>query len=124
MSEPPVRPRNLALLLLASGHLLPRDRARDQQSDLAGMALKRDVLERLSALDPEPEEFEATLGEIIAAIGEPTGPTRGVCLDIRSDWEAAQASPEFVPWLLRQAIREGEGRRGAKGKRRAEQSIE
>lgn len=116
MSDPDLRPRDLALLLLASGHLLPRERARDQQADLGGMGIKRNVLERLTALDPDPTDFEAALLEIIMAIGEPTGPTRGVCLDIRADWEAAQASPEFVTWLLRQAIREGEGRRGGKGK--------
>ncbi len=116
MIDAPFRPRDLALLLLASGHLLPRDRARDQQADVKGMALKREVLEYLSALDPEPAALDAALLEIMQAIGEPTGPTRGVCLDIRSDWEAALASPEFAPWLLNQAIREGEGRRGGKGR--------
>ncbi|MBA3943760.1 MAG: hypothetical protein H0X37_04275 [Herpetosiphonaceae bacterium] len=122
MTDMPFRPRDLALLLLASGHLLPRDRARDQQADVAGMSLKREVLERLSVLDPEPAALDATLLEIMQAIGEPTGPTRGVCLDIRADWEAALASTEFAPWLLNQAIREGEGRRG--GKRRGQQPDE
>ncbi len=120
MTATPFRPRDLALLLLASGHLLPRDRARDQQADVAGMGLKREVLERLAALDPEPEVLDAGLLEIIKAIGEPTGPTRGVCLDVRADWEAAMVAPEFAPWLLNQAIREGEGRR-AGGKRRGQQ---
>ncbi|GAC1650427.1 MAG: hypothetical protein NVS4B8_24670 [Herpetosiphon sp.] len=95
-------------------------RARDQQADIGGLALKRDVLERLSAIDPEPEEVEPALLQIINAIGLPTGPTRAICLEVKDEWETVQQSPEFVEWLLRQAIREGEGRRG-KGKRRDEQ---
>jgi len=35
------RPRDLALLMLASGELAPRQRARDQQADRAGGDLKR-----------------------------------------------------------------------------------
>ena len=108
--------------MLAGGELLPRQRARDQQADLAGMALKRDVLERLSALDPEPEEIDGALAQIIEAIGEPSGPTRGVCLNIRYDWDAACQSPDFVAYLLNEALRasSGERRRG----RRARQSAE
>ena len=105
----PLRPKDLANLLLAGGDLLPRQRARDQQADLAGMALKREVLLRLSALDPEPEALDAALSEIIAAIGEPSGPTRGVCLHIRYDWDAACQSPEFVGWLIEEALRESAG---------------
>jgi len=48
-----LRPRDLALLLLASGELSPRQRARDQQADLAGAGLKRCVLAELVARDPE-----------------------------------------------------------------------
>ncbi len=105
----PLRPKDLANLMLSGGDLLPRQRARDQQADLAGMALKREVLERLSALDPEPEEIDDALARIIEAIGEPSGPTRGVCLHVKYDWEAACQSPEFVGWLLHEALRESSG---------------
>ena len=64
MSPEPLRPRDLALLLLASRDLRPRQRARDQQADAAGLALKRRVLDRVAALDPEPAEFEAALVEL------------------------------------------------------------
>ena len=47
-----IRPRDLALLLLASGDLLPRRRARDQQADRAGLDLKRRLLEGVAAFDP------------------------------------------------------------------------
>lgn len=117
---PRLRPADLAHLLLASGDMLPRQRARDQQADLAGMQLKRDVLERLVALDPEPADLDAALNQIIVDLGPPHGPTRGICLTIRYDWEAACASDEFVAWLLNEAIREGMGQR-REGKKRARQ---
>jgi hypothetical protein len=73
------RPRDLALLLLAASNLPPRARARDQQTNLAGLALRRGVLDCLAALDPEPKDLESALMTIVAELGEPTGPTRGVC---------------------------------------------
>jgi hypothetical protein len=113
----PLRPADLAHLLLAGGDLLPRQRARDQQADLAGMELKRRVLHLLIALDPEPQELDSALDRIIAEIGPPYGPTRGICLNVRYDWEAACSSPQFIAWLIDQAVREGEGQR--RGKQRA-----
>jgi hypothetical protein len=118
--EAPLRPADLAHLLLAGGDLLPRQRARDQQADLAGMELKRRVLHLLIALDPEPEDLDAALDRIIAEIGAPFGPTRGICLNVRYDWEAACSSPQFIAWLIDEAVREGEGQR--RGKKRAPQS--
>ena len=120
--DTPLRPKDLADLMLASGELLPRQRARDQHADIAGMELKREVLLRLSALDPEPEAIDEALAEIIAAMGEPSGPTRGICLNIRYDWDAAVQSPEFVAWLLDEALRESSG--GPRKKQRARQSAE
>ena len=119
--KPQLLPRHLAELTLASGELLPRKRARDQQADLAGMDLKREVLVRLSALDPEPEGLDAALMKIVEALGPPYGPTRAICLSIRSDWDAASQSPEFIGWLLEEALRESAGLR--KGKR-ARQSTD
>jgi hypothetical protein len=110
---PTLRPRDLALLLLASGDLLPRQRARDQQADQAGLALKRRLLDRLAALDPEPEDLEAALLRIIEEIGPPLGPARAIALSIREEWQAACASEEFVSQLLGEAVlqnREGKRR--------------
>jgi hypothetical protein len=118
-SEEPLRPRDLAILLLASGDLSPRQRARDQQADREGLRLKREVLDRLAALDPEPAELEAALFRIIEEIGPPTGPTRGIALTVREEWQAASVSPEWVAQLLGDAVREsGEGRR--RGRKLAE----
>jgi hypothetical protein len=100
----PRRPRDLALLLLAIGTGAPRARARDQQADRAGLDLRRRVLDRLAALDPEPRSLDETLTRIIAEFGEPTGPTRGVCAAIRDEWIQANAMPRAWSWLLQEAL--------------------
>jgi len=105
------RPRDFALLLLASGDLRPRQRARDQQADDAGLALKRRVLDRIAALDPEPADLEAALARIIDEIGPPHGPTRAIALTIRDEWQDACSAPEWVGQLLQSATHaEGEPR--------------
>ncbi len=107
-----MRPRDLAVLLLASGDLMPRQRARDQQADRAGLDLKRRVLDRLAALDPEPDELEATLFRIIAEIGPPEGPARAIASGIRDEWLAVCSSPEWVAHLLAEATSAGEREKG------------
>jgi hypothetical protein len=111
----PLRPRDIALLMLSSGDLLPRQRARDQQADLAGLQLKRRVLDRLAALDPDPNDIETALVQIIEEIGPPHGPTRAVAANVRDDWRAACAAPDWVAQLLadaaNQSTSENEGRR-------------
>jgi hypothetical protein len=98
-----MRPRDLAILLLASGDLLPRKRARDQQADRAGLDLKRRLLERLAALDPEPADLDAALLAIVEEMGPPAGPGRAVAGVVRDEWLAACASPEWVAHLLAEA---------------------
>jgi hypothetical protein len=114
MSDPiaPLRPRDLALLLLASGELAPRLRARDQQADLAGLDLKRRILDALAARDPEPEELEGALLAIVEELGPPTGPTRSVALAVLEEWRTASSTPGWVEHLLGEAVRGPEGRRG------------
>src|SRR3954454_17274088 len=107
MNEPvgPLRPGDFARLLLASGELAPRKRARDQQADLAGLALKRRVLESLAARDPEPDDLEATLLAIIDDLGPPTGPTRSIALALFEEWWVATETPGWVAHLLAEAVR-------------------
>jgi hypothetical protein len=105
--DPSRRPRDLALLLLAAGEDSPRQRARDQQADRAGAALRRRVLDRLAALDPEPQGCAAALTRIVAEIGEPSGPTRGVCGLILREWESSRLSPGYWGWLLAEALGAG-----------------
>jgi hypothetical protein len=105
-SEERLRPRDVALLLLASGELLPRQRARDQQADVAGLGLKRRLLDRLAALDPEPGDLDGTLARIIEEIGPPTGPVRAIALSFREEWQAAAVAPGWIDHLLGEALRE------------------
>lgn len=103
-----LRPRDLAILLLAGGDLRPRQRARDQQADRTGMEIKRRILEEIAALDPEPEELEAVLVRMIDDFGPPTGPTRAVAGIIRDEWQTARATPEWLSQLLAEALRHAE----------------
>src|SRR4051812_33676516 len=106
------RPADLARLLLASGSAPPRQRARDQQADLAGIELHRRMLDRLAAIDPEPEEIERALSIIVVEMGEPSGPSRAVALAVLQDWETALIAPEFWSWLISEAVAAGRDRRG------------
>jgi hypothetical protein len=115
MSE--LRPADMALFLLASGELLPRKRARDQQADLAGLDLKRRVLDLLVSYDPEPDELEVCLARIVEDIGPPHGPTRAICAGVRDEWEHAALTPGMLDWLLNEALREGQGIERRKGRR-------
>ena len=99
-----LRPRDLALLLLASRDLRPRKRARDQQADLAGLELKRRVLEEVAAIDPEPDELEASLLQVVAELGEPSGPARAIATIVRDEWQMSCVSPEWVAQLLAEAV--------------------
>jgi hypothetical protein len=114
MSPSPVRPGDFARILVAGSGTPPRARARDRQADLAGEALRRQVLNRLIVLDPEPEDLEETLMAIVADLGEPTGPTRGICTALRQEWEMAAISPEYWSFLVGQALSNEKHRRPAR----------
>jgi hypothetical protein len=117
-AEPPLRPHDFALLLLAGGDTAPRRRARDQQADTAGLALKRRILEQLIVLDPEPAALEAALVSIVERLGPPFGPTRSIALLLLEEWNLACGLPAWLEQLYEVAItpdsdrRTGEGRRG------------
>jgi hypothetical protein len=85
---------------------MPRQRARDQQADRAGLELKRRLLDRLAELDPEPAELQAALFRIVEEIGPPTGPSRAIALNVYEEWQAACATPELTAHLLGEAARE------------------
>jgi hypothetical protein len=110
----PLRPRDLALLLLASGDLRPRLRARDQQADRAGLDLKRQLLDSLAAVDPEPEDLDDALAGIVAKMDGPAGPARAIALSIKEEWQAACVTPEWLGLLLHQATQEPGPRKGNK----------
>jgi hypothetical protein len=120
MSDTPtdMRPSDLALFLLASGENLPRQRARDQQADIAGLELKRRVLNLLIDADPDPADLDGALMRIVGELGAPTGPTRAICGTIREEWQDATLSPGFTEWLIEQALHESVNPAGRSGKRK------
>src|SRR4029450_9180370 len=91
-----LRPKDMALLLLASGDLLLRQRGRDQQADISGRALTASILSELVFPNPEPVQMEAALEQPITLLGELFGPTRAVAISVLEEWQAACASPQFV----------------------------
>jgi hypothetical protein len=101
----PIRPGDFARILLASSSGPPRQRARDQQADLAGESLNRQILDRLIALDPDPVGLEEALLAIVEEMGEPSGPARGVCTSIQQTWEMLQVSPHYWTFLIEEALR-------------------
>lgn len=102
--EEPRRPRDLALLLLARDDAPPRNRARDQQADIAGASIRRGVLDRVAAIDPEPADLDAVLFGIVAEVGEPSGPVRSVALSFREEWRFANQSPASWGFFLDEAL--------------------
>ncbi len=111
-----LRPRDFALLLLASPAVAPRQRARDQQADRAGLEIERRILSALAALDPEAADLEEALMAIVEDLGPPQGPTRAIARILFEEWQAAVATPTCLAHLLEEAIRgpEREGKRGGR----------
>lgn len=97
------RPRDLAILLLAAEGAPVRTRARDQRADVLGAGLRREILVRLTAADPDPSELEPTLASIVQDLGEPSGPASAVAASVLRDWDAT-AQPGFWSWLIAEAI--------------------
>ncbi len=112
MTTSGLSPHDFALLLLAAESGPPRQRARDQRADRTGLELRRQVLQRLAALDPDAEQLEAALLQIVSAIGPPTGPARSVAISVRDEWRAARDDPGVFQRLLQQALQQGTARDG------------
>ena len=99
-----LRPRDLASLLLAADDVPPRQRARDQQADRAGLQLRHHVLSELIARNPDPHRLEQALLEIVQQIGPPTGPTRAIAAGVRDEWEIARSDPGLLEHALGEAV--------------------
>ena len=110
--------------MLASSGPPPRARARDQQADLAGEALRQRALNRLIMLDPDPDGLEEALLAIVIEFGEPAGPTRGVCTAILQEWEMTRIQPDYWAFLIRQAIRPEKTPAGSRSRRTDEPGVD
>ena len=101
-----MRPRDLALLLLSSEELRPRKRLRSQYPDIAGMELKRSLLQAIADRDPDSENLDAALTALIDELGSPPGPIRALAISFRDDWRGLASNPSWLEQLREEAARE------------------
>jgi hypothetical protein len=78
-------------------------RKRDTTPDAIGLTMKRELLERAVAADPEPGEFEAWLLEQCRAAGGAEGGVRAMALSIFEEWRLALEAEPFRVWLAQGA---------------------
>jgi hypothetical protein len=110
-----LRPRDFALLLLAAGDVAIRDRARDQQADLAGLALKRRMLNEMVAVDPESHEMAAFLFELPKRLDAASCSIRSLALAVMQEWQTARVTPNWRDNLLDLAARHCQKESGRRG---------
>jgi hypothetical protein len=100
------RPRDICRELLAAldaSEGRRRRRKRDTTPDAIGMTMKRELLERAVAADPDPDRFEEWLHEQCLAAGAGEGGLRAMALSIFEEWRLAQDATAFGDWLARGA---------------------
>jgi hypothetical protein len=80
-----------------------RRRKRDTTPDAIGLTMKRELLERAVAADPDPDRFEEWLYEQCLAAGAAEGGVRAMALSIFEEWRLARDASAFGEWLARGA---------------------
>lgn len=80
-----------------------RRRKRDTTPDAIGLTLKRELLERAVAADPDPDRFEEWLYDQCLAAGPSEGGVRAMALSIFEEWRLALEATAFGDWLARGA---------------------
>lgn len=80
-----------------------RRRKRDTTADAIGLGLKRDLLERAVAADPDSADFEGWLLEQCAGAAASEGALRAMALVIFEEWRLAQDAESFRSWLAQGA---------------------
>ena len=107
MSGPiPLRPGEVCRELLAAldaSEGRRRRRKRDTNPVAIGHAIKRDLLERAVAADPDPDEFEPWLEQQCRSAGGEEGGVRAMALSIFEEWRLAHEAESFRDWLARGA---------------------
>lgn len=99
-----LRPARLCRELLAAMEASEgrrRRRKRDTTPDSIGLGIKRELLERAIADDPDPDEFESWLLERTLAdeADASVGGVRAMAIELLHEWRLAEASPTFKGWL-------------------------
>jgi hypothetical protein len=102
----PARPGDICRELLAALEASEgrrQRRKRDTTPDAIGLTMKRELLERAVAADPEPDEFEAWLLEQCRTAGGAEGGVRAMALSIFEEWRLAHEAEPFRAWLAQGA---------------------
>ncbi|HXF76373.1 MAG TPA: hypothetical protein VNN13_09800 [Methylomirabilota bacterium] len=109
-SKPPpaFRPADVCRALLAALQAAEgrrKKRKRDQTPDAIGLALKREILERVVEDDPEPEMFEGWLLEYADqnAGRHSRGGGAAMARAVLDEWNLAHSMGDFKAWLDRGA---------------------
>lgn len=74
-------------------------RKRNTTPDALGLGIKRDLLERAVADDPEPADFERWLMARVLEAGEAGGARRALAQEVLYEYHAVLALPDFQLWL-------------------------
>lgn len=97
----PLRPGTFARLSLAAHAAAEgrrRRRKRNQTPDAIGLAIRRELLERIAAEEPAPAAFEAWL--LRYTLDQPaSGPVRALAVQVLEEYRFAQHDPAFGRWL-------------------------
>lgn len=103
-----VRPAEICKALLAALEASEgrrQKRKRDQTPDGIGLAIKRDLLERVVQEDPDPDAFEEWLLHYPLACNNPesSGAVSAMARAVFEEWRLAHSMDEFRVWLGRGA---------------------
>ena len=104
----PFRPADVCKALLAAlegAEGRRRMRKRDQTPDAIGLAIKREILERVVQQNPDGEDFEAWLLQYVQAseAGHAPGAVTAMARAVLDEWRLAHAMGDFKNWLDRGA---------------------
>ena len=82
-----------------------RKRKRDQTADAIGLAVKRELLQRVVEDDPRPDAFEEWLLNYPLTVNVPelAGPAFAMARAVFDEWRLAHSLDEFRVWLERGA---------------------
>lgn len=100
-----MRPARVCAALLAAldaSEGRSRARKRDQTPDGIGLAIRRELLDRVVCDDPAPEAFEAWLVDHVQASAVP-GATRAIARTVLDEWRLAHRMASFATWLAQGA---------------------
>lgn len=93
------------LAALAASEGRRKKRKRDQTPDAIGLAVKREILERVVEEDPDPEMFEGwLLGYAERSAGRHSrGAVAAMARAVLDEWRLAHSMGDFKAWLDRGA---------------------